>query len=61
MKYYLISNKAAEQLGVTGFRQGSREKGYLVNVGDLATASDSIREGAQEMTVMEALNFLNEL
>ena len=61
MKYYLIDNKAAEQLGITGFRQGSRGKGYLVNVGDLATAPDSVRERAQEMTEKEALNFIKEL
>ena len=60
-KYYIISAQDAHQLGITSFRQGNAQKGYLVNVGDLSTATQNIIARAQEVTEQEALAFIETL
>lgn len=59
--YYIISSKDAQTLGVTTFRRGNANKGYVVTVGDLATAPDHIRKTARPVSEKEAEQFINEL
>lgn len=60
-RYYIISAQDAMFLGVTEYRRGNAEKGYIVNGGDLATAPQQIKNNAQEVTEQEALIFIEQL
>ena len=62
MKYYIITDKLAKQLGCIGHRFGSKEEGYLVNSADLnidtvANNPDDIKE----VTGDEAKAFINKI
>lgn len=59
--YYIISSRDARVLGVTGFRNGNTEKGYVVTVGDLVTASEQIMKSAKPVSEQEAEKFIKEL
>jgi len=60
-KYYIISADNARTLGVTSFRNGSEEKGYLVNDSDVEYAPGNIRREAREVSVQEAKEFVKNL
>ena len=60
-KYYIISATHAGRLGLTAIRKGNHDKGYLVNGGDLLTASEQIKEAAEEVSSKEARDFISEL
>lgn len=60
-KYYIIKADHARMVGVTDFRQGNEEKGYVVNGGDLVTAPQDVRTEAREVTEQEALEFVSNL
>jgi len=59
--YYIISAESARKLGVTAFRRGNEEKGYLVTSGDLVTAADDIWSSATRVTEKEAFEFVEQL
>jgi len=59
--YYIISAESARRLGVTAFRRGNEELGYLVTSGDLVTAADDIRRDAVQVTEKEAFEFIEQL
>jgi hypothetical protein len=46
---------------VTSFRNGSEEKGYLVNDSDVEYAPGNIRREAREVSVQEAKEFVKNL
>ena len=60
-KYYIISNEDARQMGVTEFRLGSPEKGYIVNSGDFGVVNGEILARAQEVSEKEAKEFIEKL
>lgn len=60
-KYYIISYEDARQMGVTEFRLGSPEKGYIVNSGDFGVVNGEIQERAQEVSEKEAKEFIEKL
>lgn len=59
--YYIISAESARKLGVTDFRRGNEDMGYLVTPGDLVTAADDIRRDAVQVTEKEAFEFVEQL
>ena len=61
LKYYIISHRDAARLGLTGYRQGTPEKGYVVHSGDFVGATEDFLERAQLVSEQEALNFIKTL
>lgn len=63
MDYYIISAGLAERLNLTKFRNGNKEKGYLVNGSDLSTlgVATAIRLGAKYISSWEADKFVEEV
>lgn len=59
--YYIISAQDARFLGVTEYRRGNTEVGFLVHGGDLETAPEQIKAAAREVTENEALKFIEGL
>lgn len=41
MKYYIIREDLATELGLVAYSRGTAERGYLVNNGDLAAPATS--------------------
>ena len=61
LKYYIISAEDARRLGVTPYREGNSENGYLVHSGDFACATADFMERAIEVTEKEGLEFVKTL
>lgn len=63
MDYYIISAELAERLNLTKFRNGNKEKGYLVNSSDLSTigVATAIQLGAKYTSSWEANKFIEDL
>ena len=61
LKYYIISAEDACRLGVTAYRRGTSEKGYLVNSDDFACATDDFLQRAELVTEKEAVEFVKSL
>lgn len=63
MKYYLIPFVLASKLGVTGFRHGNSNVGYVVTAGDLVPLGIEVAKaaGAVAMSEAEAINVINKL
>ncbi|HAT62254.1 MAG TPA: hypothetical protein DCS83_06865 [Prevotella sp.] len=59
MKYYIIKESMAIQLGVISYRKGNSDAGYLVNQSDLVASVDisTLKEVSRE----EAIEFVNHL
>lgn len=64
MKYYIIKAELAGILGLTAYRYGNREAGYLVNQGDLVMCDmgqESDNGQLKEVSVSQARQFVNKL
>ena len=61
LKYYIISADDAQRLGVTSYREGNSEDGYLVHSGDFACATEDFLERAIEVTEKEGMDFVKSL
>ena len=60
-KYYIISADDARLIGVTEFRNGNEEKGYVVNGGDIEKAPRNVKRKARLVSENEALDFVSNL
>lgn len=61
VSYYIIPAEDAQRLGVTRFRKGNAEHGYVVTPGDLSGADAGILQRARKVTERQALNFIKKL
>lgn len=61
LKYFIISIKDAQRLGVTGYREGNEAKGYLVHSDDFVCATTDFLERAHPVTEKEAVEFVKSL
>jgi hypothetical protein len=63
MKYYIVTAKLADRLGVKPYRFGNNTNGYLVNQSDLAVIGieEAVNEGARGITEEEAKTFKENL
>lgn len=64
MKYYIIREDLATELGLVAYSRGTAERGYLVNNGDLATCDiDREEESGRltEVTTSKAKEFIKDL
>ena len=61
IQYYIISHTDACRLGVTQYRQGNPQAGYVVHSGDFACATEDFLERAQPVSEKEALDFIKAL
>lgn len=59
--YYIISADHARLLGVTDFRYGSEQDGYIVNGGDLAVATQDVWNEALPVSEHEAEQFVQRI
>lgn len=50
MKYYIIREDLASELGLVAYSRGTAERGYLVNNGDLATCDIDREEESGRLT-----------
>ena len=60
MDYFMIPAKMAEQLKLTRMRSGNKEKGYIVNVSDLAPIGIDVAktQGAKVINAYDAAKFI---
>lgn len=58
--YYRIPKKLAERLGVTQYRTGNADYGYVVNAGDFAPVgtAEAVKCGAEKLTEKEAIRIV---
>lgn len=63
MKYFIIPDSLARELGLTNYRRGNVVDGWLVNQGDLATVGTDValQQGAIAINEREARDFINSL
>ncbi len=61
LKYYIINGEDACRLGVTAYRRGNPERGYLVNSDDFACATEDFLQRAVLVTEKEAVEFVKTL
>ena len=61
LKYYIISHDDAVRIGVTQYRRGTPQDGYVVHSGDFACATEDFLERAVEVTEEEASEFIKSL
>lgn len=61
IQYYIISHTDACRLGVSQYRQGNPDVGYVVHSGDFACATEDFLERAQLVSEQEALDFIKTL
>lgn len=61
LRYYIISADDAGRLGVTGYREGNAEDGYLVHSDDFACATEDFLQRAIKVTEKEAVEFVKTL
>lgn len=61
IQYYIVSHDDALHLGVTQYRQGTPDEGYLVHSGDFACATEDFMERALPVSEKEAMDFINSL
>ena len=61
MQYYIITDRLAQELGLTKYRKGNATDGWLVNQGDLAVcgAERALAEGGIAISANEAKEFIN--
>ncbi len=61
LKYYIIPDTLARELGLTVSRKGSPGDGWLVHIGDLAAygVERAEQNGAREVSLSEARQFAN--
>lgn len=61
LKYYIIPDALGQTLGLTRYRHGNAEDGWLVNIGDLAVygVERAEQEGARMVALREAKDFVN--